>query len=211
MALRPRRPVVEADAVAQQQLREPVPAAHQVLADRLTRAHEVAQRLLLGPRHADRVQLAGQQQPDQQLGVAAIGLDAVARSARDLARRRDHALHAAPLELARQPVAGRPRLIRGAHRPRQPSAQPGRLSDIAGQPEPLQLARLGIEHRRHDLRRVHVQADEGSSLRHGRLLLCVVEPPRGVQPRGMNCHPTTIAGNRPPSTTAGRTELIHMV
>jgi hypothetical protein len=56
-------------AVAQQQLAEAVAAAHQVYADRFARAHEIAQRLFLGARHADGVQLAGQQQPDQQLGV----------------------------------------------------------------------------------------------------------------------------------------------
>ncbi len=38
--------------------------------------------------------------------------------------------HAAARELAREPVPGRPGLIRGAHRPRQPGAQPGRLADV---------------------------------------------------------------------------------
>lgn len=72
MALRPRRPVVEADAMAQQQLREPMAGAHQVCADRLASAHEIAQRLLLSSRNPDRVQLARQQQPHA-AAPAAIG------------------------------------------------------------------------------------------------------------------------------------------
>jgi capsid protein len=64
------------------------------------------------------VQLAGEQQPHQVLGVAAVGLDALARRARDLAGRRDHALHAAALELAREAVTGRSGLIGRPHRPR---------------------------------------------------------------------------------------------
>ena len=43
--------------------------------DRLARADEVAQRLLLGARDADRVQLAGQQQPDEQLGERTLWID----------------------------------------------------------------------------------------------------------------------------------------
>jgi hypothetical protein len=69
VTLAPCRPVVEAHAVAQQQLAEPVATAHQVDADGLTRANEVAQRLLLGAGNADRVQLAGQQQTHEQFGV----------------------------------------------------------------------------------------------------------------------------------------------
>ncbi len=62
--------VLEADPAAQQQLGEPVPAAHQILAQRLPGADQIAQRLLLVTRHPHRVQLAGQQQPGQQLRVA---------------------------------------------------------------------------------------------------------------------------------------------
>ena len=102
-----------------------------------------------------------------------------------------------PRELARQPVAGRPGLIRDPHRPRQPRAEPGRLGDLAAHREHLQLARLGVEHRRDDLRRVHIQTDEGSSLRHGWFLLCGCGPPRGCQPRGMNITPRPSWGNRP--------------
>ena len=158
--------------------------AHQVHADRLASAHEVTQGLLLGARDAHRVQLAREQQADQQLGVAAVGLDALPGGARDLARRRDHARHAAAFELARQPVAGRPGLIGRAHRPRQPGAEPGRLANLASESEVLQLAGLGIEHRRHHLGGVHIQTDEASSLRHGRLLLLRLWTAARWQPRG---------------------------
>jgi hypothetical protein len=127
------------------------------------------------------VQLAGRQQAHEMLGVAAIGLDAIAGRARDLARRRDDTFDLTSRELARQPVTGRPRLIRGAHRPRKTGAQPRRLDDIAAQPEVLHLTGLGIEHRRDDLRGVHVQTDEASSLRHGWLLLCDCGAPRGCR------------------------------
>jgi hypothetical protein len=182
--------------MAQQQLGQPVSAAHQIHADGVARANQVAQRLLLGARDSNRVQLARQQQPHQVLGVAAVGLDALPRRTRDLARRRDHALHAAPPKLARQAVAGRARLIDRAHRPRQPSAQPGRLADVTADPEELQLTGLGIEHRRDDLGRVHVQTDEASSLRHGRLLLFDCGPPRGGR-RAASTPPRPLWGNRP--------------
>ena len=106
VALGPRAPVLEADPVAQQQLRQPVTAAHQIDADRLPCAHEAAQRLLLRARDPNRVKLAGQQQPDEQLRVTAIGLDPVARRARNLRRRRDDTLDAATGELARKPICG---------------------------------------------------------------------------------------------------------
>jgi hypothetical protein len=114
-----------------------VPAAHQIHPHRVTRTHEVAQCLLLGPGHADRVQPAGQQQPDEMLGVATIGFHAIPARAGDLARRRDHTLDAALGELARQPVSRRPGLVRDPHRPRQPGAEAGSRVRIAAQRERL--------------------------------------------------------------------------
>ena len=73
----------------------------------------------------DRLQLPGQQQPRQQLGVAAIGLDAVAARPRRLARRDDHHLDPGALRRARQPEPGRAGLIDRANRRRaSPSATP---------------------------------------------------------------------------------------
>jgi len=209
MAVRPCRPVIEAMAVAQQQLAQPVTLAHQIDADRFSGADEIAQRLLLVAGHADRLQLAGQQQPDEVLGVAAVGLHAVPRRARDLARRRDHAVHAAPGELARQSVPGRPRLIGGTDRTGQPGAQPGRLGRVTTHREPRQFPGLRVEHRRHDLRGVHVQTDESSSLRHGRFLLCGCGSQRGAS-RAAETSPHDRNGGPAPSTT-GAGQTIHMV
>jgi hypothetical protein len=99
MTVGPRAPVVELDAMAHQHLREPVTCAHQIQPQRLPGANEITQRFLLRARDADRVQLAGEQQPDEMLGVTPIGLDLVSGRARDLRRRRDHALHAPLREL----------------------------------------------------------------------------------------------------------------
>ena len=156
-----------------------MPSSHQLHPDRVAGTNQVAQRLLLIAGDPDRVKLARQQQPHQMLGVATICLDTIPAGARDLARRRDHALHAALGELARQAVARRTGLVRHPHRLGQPRAEPGRAVSIAAHPERLQLSRLGVQDRRDDLRRVHVQADESLSLRHGWLLLCGCGPPRG--------------------------------
>jgi len=91
-----------------------------------SRAHEIAQRFFFGAGNADRVQLAGQQQPHEQFGIAAIGLDTIAAGARDLARRRDHAIHVTALEFAREAVAGRAGLIRRPDRPAGAARRTGR-------------------------------------------------------------------------------------
>jgi hypothetical protein len=186
---------LEAQPVTQQQLREPVTRAHQIDADVLARPDEVTQRLLLGARHPDTVQLARQQQPGQVLGIAAIGLDSVARRARDLPRRADQTVHAAALHLAREAVASRAGLIGRAHRARQARAEPRRLAHDTGQPERAHLAGLDVEHRRHDLDGVHVETDHGLSLRHGRLLLCGCGHPRGWPPARTTPHDRV--GSRP--------------
>jgi len=211
MARCPRRSLVKAHAVTQQQLGQPVAGTHQVHADRLTRTHEVAQRLLLRTRDADRVQLARQQQPDEQLGVTAIGLHAIARRTRDLARRCDHTRDIAPGELTREAVPRRPRLIGHPDRPRQSGAQPGRLVDVTAGREERELPGLGVEHRRHDLRRVHVQTDEASSLRHGWFLLCDCGSPRGSSRAARTFTPRPSWGNRPLLPRGPDGPTIHIV
>jgi hypothetical protein len=101
VAVCPRRPVLEAHVVAQQQLRQAVTAAHQIDADSLARTDEVTQRFFLGARDTHRMQLARQQQPDEMLGVTAIGLHLIAGRTRDLARCRDDAVDLTTRELAR--------------------------------------------------------------------------------------------------------------
>ena len=98
------------------------------------------------PGHTDRVQLAREQQPREQLRVAAIGLDPLSGPARNLRRRRDHALDLTPGELPRQPVPGRARLIRRPHRTGQTSAEPGHTSDVRGHRKERKLARLHVQH-----------------------------------------------------------------
>ena len=122
-----------------------MPTAHQIHPDRVTRADQVTQRLLLIAGNPDRVQLARQQQPHQMLGVAAIGLHAIPARPRDLARRRDHTLHATLDQLARQPIPGWAGLIRHPHRPRQTRAEPGRPRGLAVHRERLQLPGLGVQ------------------------------------------------------------------
>ena len=136
---------------------------HQIHADHLPGTDQVTQRLFLEPRHSDRVKLPGQQQPDEMLGVTTIGLDPLPRRPGDLARRRDHALHAPLDQLPREPVPRRTGLIRDPYRPRQPGTEAGRPSGITVHHKRLQLARLSVEYRRDDLRRVHIQTDETSS------------------------------------------------
>jgi len=77
MTLRPRAAVVELHTVAHQHLRQSVPGAHQIQPQRLAGTHQIPQRFLFAAGHADRVQLAGQKQPDEMLGVTAIVLDLV--------------------------------------------------------------------------------------------------------------------------------------
>ncbi len=54
-----------------------MPGAHQIHPHLLSGADQIAQRLL-GSRHPPRVQLPGQQQPGEMLGVTPIGLDPIA-------------------------------------------------------------------------------------------------------------------------------------
>ncbi len=94
---------VEADLVPQQQLRQPMPGTHQIPAQILAGANEVTQRLFLDARDRHPVQFAGRQQPDQPLGVAAIGLDAITRPARNQAGRTDQTVDTDRFQLAREP------------------------------------------------------------------------------------------------------------
>src|SRR3954467_5329374 len=110
----------EADVVAQQQLGDAVARAHQIAAQVLPGADQIAQALGLDARNRDRVQFARDQKPRQALGVAPVGLDAIRRPTRDHARRADQTTDPGGLESAREREAGRPGLIRRADRTRQP-------------------------------------------------------------------------------------------
>ena len=207
VALGPHPSIVKHDPVTHQHLCEPVLRARQIHPQHLARADQITQRLLLGARDPDRVQPPREQQPGQVLSVTAIVLDPVPARTRNLRRCRDNALDPTLGQLARQRVPRRARLIGDPDRPRQTRAERGRTPVLTVHPKELQLARIGIKHRRDDLRRVHVQTNEGSSLRHGWFLLCGCGPPRGYQPRGTNNTPTNTAGEPAPSTAhSGQTD-----
>jgi hypothetical protein len=74
-------------------------------------ADKVADRLMPLVRHPDLRQLAGPQQLRQRHGIAAVGLDAVARLPRDQGRSDDGAGMAELDDEAVQPVTGRPGLV----------------------------------------------------------------------------------------------------
>ena len=80
------RPVVAVKAmvVAEQQLAQAVASAHQIAADVLARTHQVTQRFLLDAGDPDPVQRTDHQQPQQPLGIAAVGLDPIVGRALDL-------------------------------------------------------------------------------------------------------------------------------
>jgi hypothetical protein len=103
------------DLAAQQELPDSVSGAHQILANVLAAAHQVAQLLTLDRRDRDQRQLAGGQQPGQANRVALIGLDPIRRRAVGLARRAHRHLDPFRPRAAREPVAGRAGLI---HHPR---------------------------------------------------------------------------------------------
>ena len=84
---------------------------HQIAARVLASADQVAKRLLGRRRDPHQRQLAGTPKPQQPLGVATIGLDAIAGSARHRPRRADHHIDAKLRACARQPEPRRPRLI----------------------------------------------------------------------------------------------------
>ena len=100
--------------------------------------------------------------------------------ARDLRRRRDHKLNPALDQLARECVSGRPSLIRNPNRPRQTRPERGRIRVLAVHHEHLRLAHVGIEDRRDDLRRVHVQTTRDLAFATAGSSYAVVNAARGA-------------------------------
>jgi hypothetical protein len=104
------------DLAAQQEVPDPVPRADQVHADVLPAADQITQLLPLHRRERDEHELAGGQQPRQSDRVALVGLDPVGGTL-GLARRAHREVDPIRQRPAREPVAGRARLI---HHPRRP-------------------------------------------------------------------------------------------
>jgi hypothetical protein len=198
---------IEADVVAQQQLGQPVAGAHQIAAQVLTRADQVAQRLFLDGRDRDRVQLARDQQPHQPLGVALVGLDAIARSARHQPRRAHQTLDPCRRQPSRERKPCGPRLIGRAHRTRQARHERRHLLTATGQPPPPQLAGLTLHHRGHRSRHVHIEPDPGLSLRHVGTPMIAVRAQATPEPQTRAAHarvPTlTPEPDRPAAKTDG--------
>jgi len=157
---------LEADLAAQQQLRQPMPGAHQIAAQILTRTDEVAQRLLLDARDRHPMQLPGRQQPHQALGIATVGLDAVTGPARDQPRRADHAIDPGRRQAPRQHEPGRARLIGRADRPRQRGRKRSHILTATRQPLHPQLPRIAIQRRRDHTADVHIKRRPRLSLHH---------------------------------------------
>jgi len=128
--------------VAQEQLREPVASPHQVDAEVLAGADQIPHRLLGRAWDADGAELARQEQADQVLGIAAVGLDPVGRAAGDLSRGGDQAVDLGRGQSPGEPIAGRPGLIGCPHRAGQRSAKLDHRSALAAEPRKAQLAGL---------------------------------------------------------------------
>ena len=113
-----------AQAVPHEQLREPVARPHEVAAQVLAAAQQIAKALLGDRRDVGEAKLAGGEQPRQALGVAAVGLDAVAGRPRDQPGGRDADVEPTLGGGASQAEAGRPGLIDGD----QPRSEPSRVA-----------------------------------------------------------------------------------
>ena len=143
--------------MAQQELADAVAGRHQVAANVLAGADQIAHRLFGRRRHPDSVQAADHQQPHQPLGVAAVGIDPILGGALDLARGGHRALNAPRRKCPRQPEAGRAGLIGDPHWCRQSGAELRHLLGHSTHSLHRQLARLRVGDRRDDLRRVNIE------------------------------------------------------
>jgi hypothetical protein len=155
---------VEAHVVAEQQLGESVACAHEVAAEVFAGADQVAQRFFFDGRHRHRVQLAGDQQPHQALGVALIGLDAIARPARNTSRRAHHDLDSCGLEAPSQREPRGPGFICRPHRTRQARRERRHFVAAARKPLAANFAGPEIQDSSHRPRHVHIERDPGLSL-----------------------------------------------
>ena len=161
-------------APAQQHLAHPMAAAHQILMGVLARAAQVAHRFVLNRGRMDLRQQPGAEQLSQLARVTTVGLDPIARLARDQ-RRRDHdAAGAGFHDPALQRVAAGTRLVAEANLPagRQaldlPHHAPYRRLVRELPLDGLRLSRH--EHRHLDGHLVRVHSHEGDTLLNDRLL-----------------------------------------
>jgi hypothetical protein len=151
---------------AQQQLADPVARGHQVAAQVLARADQIAQRLEFGLGNHDGPKLPRGVQPGELERIAGVGLDAVTRLARDRARSAHHHLDAGRPCRPRQAEPGRPGLIDSAHRPRQRPQPADRLGRPPGQPRAKHLPRPEHDRGRRGLARMNIQTGKADTVGH---------------------------------------------
>lgn len=123
--------------------------------------------LMLGPLSELRetAQEASSAAPDA-FDVPAVGLDAIAPTARDQFRGARQTLDPDHSQLASQPGPSRSGLIGRAHRPRLLSRERGFVVSAAWQPLHPQLRRVTLQRGSHHAADVHIESRPGPSLRH---------------------------------------------
>jgi hypothetical protein len=158
-------PVVD-DALAQQQLGQPVPGRHQIAAHVLAGPHQIPRRLLRHTRHRHRHDLAQVQQPGQVPGVPQVGLDPVPARALQLRGRRHLALDPPPDQEPGQPEPRRTGLIGDRDRPRQRPDPRLDVAAVGGQPPLEQLTGPPVQTTPDHRACVHIQTDTRSIPAH---------------------------------------------
>src|SRR6266446_61559 len=157
-------------AVQKQQLRDAVTAAHQVSTHLLTRTAKVTGGLERRARHRDRLQLASQQKPRQQLRVLAVTLDPIAARTRRLARRHDADVDPGRLRRPVKREASRAGLIADPQRPRQPRQPRNHLLAAAAETSAPQPATHQLDNGGVDRAGVDVEPHACHRCGHGRTL-----------------------------------------
>jgi hypothetical protein len=170
-------------AAAQQHLAQAMATAHQILVSVLAGAAQVAHRLVLGGGRMHFGQKPRAQQLSQLAGIATIGLDPIARLARNQRRSNDNAVGTRFLDPALKRVAAGTRLVAEANLvvPGQalhlPHHAPHRRLLVGYRP--LQRFRfVRQQHRQLDRYLVRVHSNEGDTLLHDRLLSYAALVPR---------------------------------
>ena len=163
------RAAVPDQALAQQQLGEPVPRPHQISAGVFAGSHQVPGGFLGLGGDPHRRQLPDAQQPRQPLGVAAVGLDLVPGRALQLRGRHHLAAHPGRGQRPGQPEPGRAGLIGHRHRPRQRDDPVHDRLGLRCHPLGADLARLVVDRAPHDRTSMNVQTDPRTLCQHRRL------------------------------------------
>ena len=165
LALTGRRPLVEDQPVAQQELGEPLLLALRVLPGVVQGAHRVAGGLALVVGHPRLHDVAHREHPGQELGVVAVVLPApVGSGLYHLGDGADDAVDAQRGELLLQVEPGHARLVDASGRGVDGSDPFGRGGRVVAEGRGSDLSGHGVERDRLDRARVHVQAYESGNI-----------------------------------------------